>query len=393
MGEHLETRYLSELVGRIYDTSLNPNGWGEILLEISHLLGAKGAMIFEVLDDHGAPNIISPYHSLNFKKENIQNYLASFREEELKDQLEFARISSLNNKIELIDDTEFLHANFDRPNILAMQKGGLKHRSGTLLNKDSWNIDRFAVQYDKSRGPSTQEEKQKATLLLPHIAKALRIGRPLITHQDIQSKSLQQRIDSLNFGVAITTPNDDIILSNIEFNRICQDTNVFKINANGKLSIKKSGPYDRYRSLMELDHAHGINQANPRNEALLFPVNAQENARTIMVEICPANDHPSLGILPKGSRLITVFDSSVSHDVDTEIVSRFFPLSSSEQMVLKFIAAGHSNLEIADLRGRTVETINSQTKAILRKTYTRNRTELVQLSLSLKSPFSLEWLR
>jgi len=49
-------------------------------------------------------------------------------------------------------------------------------------------------------------------------------------------------------------------------------------------------------------------------------------------------------------------------------------------MVIDLVVKGHTNAEIATLRDRSLETINSQLKALILKSGTRNRTELVRLA-------------
>ncbi len=59
-----------------------------------------------------------------------------------------------------------------------------------------------------------------------------------------------------------------------------------------------------------------------------------------------------------------------------------FDLTVAESEVMQSLAEGHSLAQIADARGRSVETIRAQLKAIMGKTETRSQTELVRLTLS-----------
>lgn len=82
-------------------------------------------------------------------------------------------------------------------------------------------------------------------------------------------------------------------------------------------------------------------------------------------------------------------DLNLSRALSVDIVSWFFPLSLSESDVLVLIGEGLTNREIAERRGRSLETVNSQVKSLFIKTYARSRAELVLLSLSLDAPLSV----
>lgn len=56
------------------------------------------------------------------------------------------------------------------------------------------------------------------------------------------------------------------------------------------------------------------------------------------------------------------------------------PLSSIERTVLVYLARGLENQEIADLSYRSVETIRSHVKSILRKLEATNRTHAVAIA-------------
>ena len=134
--------------------------------------------------------------------------------------------------------------------------------------------------------------------------------------------------------------------------------------------------------------AHGQNGAYPRRQSIYVP--AGLNDLGYFIEICPIKNKSEFGILPTNSRLITVLDTQNSRSIDAGLVARFFPLTESEKLVLELIGKGHINREIAEIRFRSEETINSQVKSLLFKTYTKNRTELVQLALSLAAPFDVK---
>lgn len=65
-----------------------------------------------------------------------------------------------------------------------------------------------------------------------------------------------------------------------------------------------------------------------------------------------------------------------------ELLATAFDLTPAETDVLRALAEGQSLTQIADARGRSVETVRAQLKAIMGKTETRSQAELVRLTLS-----------
>lgn len=66
----------------------------------------------------------------------------------------------------------------------------------------------------------------------------------------------------------------------------------------------------------------------------------------------------------------------------SEMLATAFDLTPAETDVVRVLAEGQSITQIADGRGRSVETIRAQLKAIMGKTETRSQAELVRLTLS-----------
>ncbi len=383
---------LSDFIARIYDTVLEPDNWSPLLLELAHRLGAGGAMVFEVAKGGASPSLLAPYYSQNYQPDIVKAYLDAHKDIELADQEKFARYAGSEDAIELINDTAFLRDDTllsQRPNVVELMRNGLKHRAGTLLNKDSWTIDRMAIQYPMTRGPASDAERDLGRIILPHVSKALRIGRPLIQAKK-GTPTLEERLDRLSFGVCILSAKEQPILCNAEFDRIVDAHGVFRLSREGKLLLRGDTHAAKYRSLISGAGVHGKTGAYPRRQSICFALG--DAGAGLFIEVCPIEDNVTLGRFAPDTRLITVLDATKIHGVDPALVSRFFPLSKTEQMVLHMIGQGLSTTEIAENRNRSPETVKSQTKAILHKTYTKNRVELVQLSLSLNSPFSTTWM-
>lgn len=66
----------------------------------------------------------------------------------------------------------------------------------------------------------------------------------------------------------------------------------------------------------------------------------------------------------------------------SDLLRNAFDLTPAETDVVRALAEGQAITQIAEARGRSVETVRAQVKAIMGKTETRSQTELVRLTLS-----------
>ena len=140
---------------------------------------------------------------------------------------------------------------------------------------------------------------------------------------------------------------------------------------------------DDMRRMLGGISAHGTKGSRPRKEAVYLPFDDGEFG--VFLEILPTTPDAGAFTGSHSSFVVTALDSRKSHEIDAEAIAKYFPLSPSEKSVLEMVVRGNTNSEIAQERGRTVETVNSQLKALLRKLGSRNRTELVRVAVSLSS--------
>lgn len=378
-----------DLISRIYDAALDPSVWPELMLRLAHKLGAKGSFVFELRLDQTSPQVTARTYSSNYVPDVVSWYLKKFNEQEIVDQSRFAELSQQGNSVDLISDIYLRDRLSDllaQPNIAAMTKYDLKHRAGALLNKDLVNVDRFALQYSVDHGPIRQEEAIKASLFLPHIAKVLGLSRPLES-QMLRRDVFEALVRDIGQGVAILGPRGAILYVNREFERCMQEHKVFRKATDGTLQmIETSGEPDqakRYHDLVSDDAAHGHFGARARREAIV--VELSQPGVALFVEICPIERSPSTGTLGQGCRLVTVIDTSRQVKCDTARLQTFYQLSPTEASVLELIAQGRTNAEISEIRNRSPDTIKTQMKALMRKTNSQNRTDLVHMINNLSS--------
>ncbi|WGW04485.1 helix-turn-helix transcriptional regulator [Tropicibacter oceani] len=371
------------LIQAIYDTALRQDALPDVLQDLCTRVGAFGAMIFDCTTQDGRRQVGLQHLSSAYDPDFVQAYVEAYNDQEVADQDRLADLSSTGNEINLIHDKALYRGGTQPgPNVAAMLRRGVSDRYGALLSKESWNTDRFAFQFWKNTPLPSSDQIVWAEAMLSHLAKALSMGRA-VRRARVLETALDSFLDSLRMGIAVIGPSGQVIFANTEMLRIVQDRQELSINRAGNLICADGAQQPKLHALLSRDDVHGRHGARPRNEAVLFPDPDSPGEAALFVEVCPLDNHPELDKFGAGTRLVTVLDGSASQQIDAQAVARYFPLSKAEIALLGLLGDGLSNAEIAAHRARSVETINSQIKSVLRKTGTRNRTELVKVAMGL----------
>ncbi|MGV6849567.1 MAG: hypothetical protein ACWA5A_14430, partial [Marinibacterium sp.] len=198
-----------ETVLRIYDAAADYTRWQAVLDRLADVVGAKGCLVFDAEER----NLNVSLHSSFYDSAELADYIRKYYRSETRDQEIFMAQARELDTIDVISD-QVLYADLNafkqRRNVQHVMGVGLLHRAAAALNKDNRNIARFSVQFRLDRGPITQAEISKLNLYLPHVAKALEIGRPAMKLAEM-NQGLIAAMDRLKVGVCVLDPKGRVV--------------------------------------------------------------------------------------------------------------------------------------------------------------------------------------
>lgn len=379
-------RETEQLARDVYDTVLDQGRWPDVLDRIARAVAARGIIILEVESTGAARSIQVTQHSSNYEPSRIAYYYARFLDEELADQEIIARLAGDEDDIRLFQDDviEQQPSRFrSKLNTRFLMKFDICHRAGTLLNKDLYWMDRFAIQLPARRGRLVPDELSKLHLLLPHVAKALALSRPLMALKS-RYRAVLAALDNLRIGVAFLTTNGGVLAENEEFRRQIGATKALRRDPTGRLVIDKADAARAYQGLLTELQAHGSAGARPRRGAVLIDRGLE--LLPLCLELCPIADDDTFG--ERGFRGFALYslDPENSYEVDARRMAEVYGLTEAETGVLSLISEGLSNRRIAQVRETRPETVNTQVKSLLAKTAAENRVQLLRLATSFTLP-------
>lgn len=365
----------------IYDAALEPDRWPAVLDRIARMADARGAFIFDIdtaLND--APRVCATYHTTNYERPLIQAYLDAHNEQELRDQATFAASSRSGDHVELVPDTVLATSRqelMQRANAQTMASYGIHHRAGALLNKDHYYSDRFAVQFSQRAGLPTGARLRALHAVMPHIAKALNVGRHT-SRQFTARRAMLDVFDLLRIGICILAASGEIVMANREFDRQLDRFGAFRIDHTKRLVARNEAVRLQLMNLFESAGNHGKFGARPRKEAVLHPL--EQEGMALCLEVTPLFMPDMLGDRAFSGFALFSLDTSQSYNIDTSFLAQAFSLTRSEEAILAMLAEGLTNAQISERRDRSLETVSSQVKTVLAKTMSQNRTQLIRLA-------------
>ncbi|MCG6904778.1 MAG: helix-turn-helix transcriptional regulator [Rhodobacter sp.] len=363
----------------IYDTVADPSLWTGVLDRFAAQLNAKGCIVFEWQGFGNQRKLVAPHFSSYFNRAGLEKYIEKCFEYEARDQDIFEAHSRKSDRIDLIDDSVLADTREDlllRPNVAVLQKFDILHRAAGLLNKDNTSQSRFSVQLGAGRGRLTPAEHRHLGAILPHIAKALDLGRPA-RQLAAQHQSILAAMDRLTIGVCVLDPRGLVVVRNQEFQRQSEAYRVFHTAPTGVLQLARADDQKRFEALKSDALNHGKYGARPRKEAISTDADTY-----LCIEVTPLTKAEEIGSDAFGGFILYSHDTSLPVTCNTRPIQHAFGLTDAETSLVDAISEGLTNAQIAQRRDRAVATINAQVKSILSKTNCATRTQFVRLMMS-----------
>ncbi|MEL6570059.1 MAG: LuxR C-terminal-related transcriptional regulator [Pseudomonadota bacterium] len=375
-----------ELVLKIYQAVSDPDEWVPVLDQISDMVGARGGMLIELQRTGGDLRLEAALMTSSYNPDRVETYFKRHRAAETRDHAIFDRRLLETDGIDLIGE-DILYEDratyLAQPHVAQMAEWGIVHRTGALLDKDNPFRARFSLAFGQDRGPLTDADMMVLRDILPHLAKALELSRPVgpLT-QD--RPALLALLDLLDVGICLVDAQGRLVEQNAEFRRQSEDYRAFSTDPVGRLRLSAAQDHARLTELLADTMAHAKYGARPRKEAIVIKV--RDRDASLCVEILPLPRSEALGSGHFGGALVISRDAAAPVEFDMGLVRQVFELTSTEASVLQLLSHGLTNPEIADRRERSVETVNAQIKSILMKTRTPNRTQLVRMLCNFSGP-------
>ncbi|MEM7268716.1 MAG: helix-turn-helix transcriptional regulator [Pseudomonadota bacterium] len=378
-----------ELVLEIYDTVAAPHRWPSVLDKVSAEVNARGFILFELVAAESSRRISTLHNSSIFEPDLAGPYIETFRSLGFEEQELVDAMTSRGDGIAIIRDSEPFDDDgslITRPSVQSLAMESVRHRAYGLLEKNSGQRARFCVLHSAEHGPLTADEAAILAQYLPHIAKALELGRPT-AQLSASHNGLLAAMDRLSFGVCILNEDGVVIQSNQEFERQRLDYRAFRISPLGRLLLSDPLKQSRIEVMIADALVHSGQGERPKKEAITVRDPASDTS--LCLEVAPLRLAPEANSAAFSGAMLYSLDASRPVEIDIHPVVELYGLTKTEGFLAGMLAHGMTNVQIAEERCRSVATINAQVKSLLAKTDCDNRTQFVRLLVG----FGAEYIR
>lgn len=371
---------LGKTIARIYDAALTPSQWNAVLGDVAHAVSGKACGIVHTEPGYHEVPEAGIYYSRPITAHDVAEYAARFAHEDRLDavltrpHLAVVRASEI-----MADDPGFASSPYQQ---YLADRFGVFDRVGARLNPvNSWAA--MISVYCDMRGPGMTADQQAVfEALLPHVAKAIEVNRP-IRLLEARYNAVLEALDRIWIGVGVVTPDGRLVVRNATLAALCEAGDGIRVVPNGRLRALNPDTcavLDR-----AVQHASATSRGNGSSPESIVTV-PRRGRRKLVLEICPLRDTDrGLGAGFAGAMIYAIDPEDVS-SISTRGLQQLFGLSHAEAAVSELMAKGLSNTEIAERRNVSPETIKSQVASILTKTDTASRIEFLRLALHVNLP-------
>ena len=263
------------------------------------------------------------------------------------------------------------------------KKLGISRRLGVRLNADCMWFDAMSIVFHERETEISEESVKQTISLLPHITKAVEIGRTFSMLRSRYRAALAT-LDHVQVGMAVALPSGEIVVHNSEASRILRNGDGLALTRSNTIIANDSTITSKIEQSIREACGTAIGEGN--TPECLFPVTRPSGEQDFLIDIAPLKD--SMRELDRSlhGSLITIIDPLTVPVPRTDRFAQLYGLTSAESEVLGYLIGGSSLEDIADKRNTSPITTRNQVAAILEKTGTRRRADLIRLLIRVMPP-------
>ncbi len=356
--------FLSDMIGRVYDCALRPEGWTPLLAELAAQIGSRRAS-FNVSSAGGQLLILAAEHGVAADDPGSR-YLP------INPLLPFGLTWPLDKGMAVLRDygAEAFRATRYYREYLAPQQ--INDAVVFLATREGGHFGSWILITHDDRGPITDAEVAGLELVAPHIRRAVEIST-VLGEQRLAAESYRAALDQLQAAVLILDAEGRLSFANPAANALLDSGQPLRLLDGRLRGATEAGEQALRRALLAQGGLEVLLPGTDGAEHLLFAVSLATGSGG------------ALGAAGRSTLLVLRAPRQESQN-PVAIAARVFNLTPAQVQVLAFLAQGHAPEAIADIIGISATTVRSHLAEMFRRTGTGRQAELVARTLSLASP-------
>ena len=359
----------SDLIGEIYEASINPEHWPRTLKHICHLVNAQSAGLF--IKDFET-DITTSMYIYGFDADIMSRYPEFAHRDPAFPVMQPKPAGVVCN----IFSTEEIHQSDPEYCQALLYPAKIHHQAGmNIYNDEEWIVG-LAVNRNASGTSFEQGSLDAIALLWPHLQRAIRIQKELIRMR-LNHQVMENTLEQLPWGVILLDEHGHCQYINPAAQDILATNSVISISDQSVSAVNKADQ-------QQLQAAFN-NLRDDRTEQSIQRILFSDKTDTQLYEITLLklsldNKHRlTKSALP--SYMLSLQSQSASRPINHAHLKDRYGFTPAEMSIVQQLTEGKTLKQIANLNHVSLNTIKTQLRHIFRKTDVNRQAELVRLIL------------
>jgi len=369
MSSAISHQDLSDLIGRIYDCTLDPSRWEWTLDEIRTLLQGRAAQL-ALVDLRQGRLLLSKDRGMDaLMHEQVGRHLP-----EMQRNLERLLDNGRSMEEALVVSRTYSAEMRAAPYYQELLSQGFVDIAQMVLVRSPTRLSALGVSRYESVGEFGDREIELMRLLIPHVRRAVTISNVLDV-QAIEKARMAETLDALKLGVVLANEDSRILHANRAAEEMMRDDG--PLRGRGGVLRAEGGA-------ASLEIRSAIKQA-ARNESGIGKTGlavrlTEEDEAPVVAHVLPLAGGEVRSRLEPAAVAAVFVNPKVDDAASAQAVATTFGLTPAETRVLNRILTGSTVAEAAADLGVAPTTARTHLDAIFAKTGVSRQSELIRLA-------------
>ena len=377
--ESYDPQKLSDLIGSVYDTVLDPSLWKGAIEKAAHFVRGSGAALFSknVANQEGSVQYVT-----GIEPHYTQLYFDKYVTLDPATGGHFlAEIEQPVAVADLMSPHEFLETRFYREWV---RPQGLIDFVSAVLDKSATSVAMFGVFRSERDGVVDDEARQRMRLIVPHIRRAVLIGR-MFDLKAAEAATFADTLDGLSVGMCLVDAGGRIVHANAAGYAIISVGDILR-SVGGQL-VARDAQVDK--KLREIFAAAGQGDAALGTMGIAVPLIGKNDERYV-AHVLPLTSgaRRRAGRTYTAAAALFVRKAALVVPSAFEVIGKTFKLTPTELRVLLAIVDVGGVPEVAEALGVASTTIRTHLARLFEKTGVTRQADLVKLVAGYATPLA-----
>jgi DNA-binding CsgD family transcriptional regulator len=375
-----ETEYFSSLIGDIYDASLNPTLWCDVLAKIKCFVGGQAASL--AWKDAVAKRGDSFYDDGGVAPQFRQLYFEKYiKFDPCTTGQFFSEIGQPISTADVIPYHEFLETRFYQE---WARPQGLVDVIMSVLDRSATSMAFCGIFLHERHGLADDDKRRRMRLIVPHVRRAVLIGK-LLDHATGEIAAFADTLDGINAGMFLVDAEGRLAHANVAGHKMLSEGGMLRAVGPRLVSIDPQVDL----SMREAFAAASSGDVNIGANGIALPL-AGANGDNYVAHILPlaAGARRQAGASYAAAAAVFVHKASLSTPSPPEVIAKSYNLTPTELRVLLSVVEVGGVPEVAEVLGIAESTVKTHLKRLYVKTGARRQADLVKIVGKFASPLS-----